>query len=106
MRSIRPQIPFQVEGRSSTSTLHLGQCDQSPLGLQARFHVTLGRAQIGMSGDALHVPQARTRLGAASGQVCQQGSAPAVAAGPDQAGILVNSLEPVGDAVGAMTTKI
>ncbi len=64
----------------------------------------LSGAQIGMSGDALHVPQARTRLGAPSGQVGQQGPAPAVAAGPRKTRILVNPLEPVGDAVGAVAT--
>ncbi len=34
---------------------NLGQSDQSPLGLQARLHITLGRTQIGMSSDALHI---------------------------------------------------
>ena len=34
---------------------NLGQCNQPPLGLQARLHISLGGAQIGMSGDALHI---------------------------------------------------
>ena len=47
---------------------NLGQSDQPPLGLEARLHITFSGAQIGMAGDALHVPQARTRLALNSGR--------------------------------------
>ena len=43
-----------------------GQRNQPPLRLEARLHISLGGAQISMSRDALHVPQARTRLGTAA----------------------------------------
>ena len=55
-----------------------------------------------MSGNPLHVPQARTRLGAAAGQVGQQGPAAAMAAGSRKTRISVDPLEPVCDAVGSV----
>ena len=81
---------------------YLGQSDKPPLGLQAGFHITLRRAQISMPGDALHVPQARTCLGAAASQVGKKGPAARVAAGPGKTCGLINALEPVRDAVGAI----
>ncbi len=83
---------------------NLCQSDQPSLGLQARLHITLGRAQIGMTGDALHVPQACSRLGAAASQVGQEGPAARVAAGSRKTRIPVDPLEPVCDAVGAIAS--